>query len=238
MINVGVVEDDARSAAVLAGLLRAYGQHRDVELSISLIGGGAELVARHSLDTDVLLVDIEMPGVDGVTAAGRIREIDRAVALIFVSHALQHAVRGYGVGASGFLAKPVSYPALVREMDKALDGVRARASTVQLAASGTTTIRLAVDEIVHLEVVAPRRVVVHTLDGRHVVNGPLKDIEVALRGVGFFRCHHGVMVNLRHVVGVQGPDCRLITGVDVPISRPRRTPFLSALVAHLGTSRR
>jgi DNA-binding LytR/AlgR family response regulator len=80
---------------------------------------------------------------------------------------------------------------------------------------------------------ARRRVRVDTLDGRYAVAGPLKRLERDLAPHGFFRCHHGYVVNLRHVVAVRQATCRLVTGREVPVSRPHRAAFLAALTDRL-----
>ncbi len=229
-MTVAVVDDDPTSARTLVAHLHRYGRERGVEVAVRTYPDGADLIAGYDLSTDLLLLDVEMPQVDGLTAAARIRERDRDVAIVFLSHAAGHAIGGYAVGAQGYLVKPVQPLALDRELDRALDrGRRLAAHPVVL---GDGALRVDTAEVVHLEA-ARQRVLVHTLAGPYTVPGPLKAREAELAGQGFFRCHHAFVVNLAHVVGVQHLTCRMRDRQEVPISRPRRSAFLAALTDHL-----
>ncbi|WP_448062776.1 LytR/AlgR family response regulator transcription factor [Cellulomonas hominis] len=231
-MQVSVVEDDADSARALTELLHRYERERGTTLSITLHGDGADLLARYEPSADVLFLDIEMPVLDGLAAAARIRKRDQEVAIVFVTHAVTHAASGYGVDAQSFLVKPVAYPELARELDRVADRARWRVDPTVLLSAGSGPVRMRTSEIVFLEA-ARRRVLVHTLDGRYTVAGPLKGLEAELAGVGFFRCHHGFVVNLRHVVAVRQLSCRLVSRREVPISRSHRAAFLGALTDYL-----
>lgn len=233
MIHVVVVEDDPLDALALVAALRAYERRTGVPLHVTVHADGADAVAAHDPRTDLLLLDVEMPGTDGLTAAALIRERDPDVAIVLVTRAAAHAIRGYAVGAAGFLVKPASPEALGRELDRVVARAHAdRTAGALVAAAGAGTVRIGAADIVCLEA-SRRRVRVHTLAGPHVVAGPLKDLEAQLDGAGFFRCHHGFLVNLRHVTEVRATTCRLVTRREVPVSRPHRRAFLAALTDHL-----
>ncbi|WP_431836469.1 LytR/AlgR family response regulator transcription factor [Cellulomonas sp. Y8] len=232
MFEVAVVEDEDVAAQRLTAALRRYQAERGVPLHVRRHVDGTGLVAGYRPGTDLLLLDIEMPGLDGVAAAELVRRRDPDVAIVFVTNAAAQAVRGYAVGALGFLLKPVSYDALARELDRAVERARSRADATVDLVTEDGPLRLSTADVVCLEA-SRRRVVVDTLDGRYAVAGPLKQRERDLAPHGFFRCHHGYLVNLRHVVAVRQATCRLVTGREVPVSRPHRAAFLAALTDRL-----
>jgi DNA-binding LytR/AlgR family response regulator len=94
--------------------------------------------------------------------------------------------------------------------------------------------RLDIADVLYLES-AKHNVLIHTLDSDYTVATSLKAMEGELEGEDFFRCNSGYLVNLRHVTGVEGNDCRIRGGVRLQISRPRKKDFLAALAAYIGT---
>jgi DNA-binding LytR/AlgR family response regulator len=236
MLAITSVEDDPAAAVELQRHLRRYAAERGVELAHTSLPDGESLLAGYDGGADLLLLDVELPGLDGVAVARRVREVDRAVGIVFVTASAGHAVAGYEVDALEYVLKPVRYPAPAR----ALDGVAARAATRRqrtvVLDSGAQRLRLDADDVLVLAA-SGHHVEVRALSGRYGVRGPLKQYEAALAGDGFVRCHHGFLVNLAHVVAVDGLDAALVDGTRVPVGRNRRTDFLAALTDHLAARR-
>ncbi|WP_159795201.1 LytR/AlgR family response regulator transcription factor [Puerhibacterium puerhi] len=236
MIRIGIVEDDAASAALLTGYLRRFEEESGEELVVTRYTDGSALVAGYRPDFDILLLDIEMPGLDGFAAAEQIRQVDRDVVIVFVTNTPQYAVRGYEVDALSYVLKPVSYFALVRELKRSIARLRQRPAHYLVLTVDGGLVRVNTDDVVYLES-AKHRTMVHTVDGKHSVVGPLKGLEAQVDGMGFCRINSGYVVNLRHVVAVQQSSCLVVGGQTLPISRPRKKPFLATLTDYLGASR-
>ena len=76
-------------------------------------------------DYDIVFMDIELPGINGMEAAHRLREIDQQVILIFVTNMAQFAVKGYEVDALDYIIKPAQYGPLSIKLDRAAQRWRA-----------------------------------------------------------------------------------------------------------------
>lgn len=233
MIRIGLVEDDPASAALLVDYLRRYEHEHGERFAVTGFTDGDVVVADYRPVFDILLMDIQMPGMDGFTAAEHIRQIDPEVVLIFITNMSQYAIRGYKVDALSYVLKPVPYFAFSQEIKRSVARLRRRTADYLLLAVDGGLARVATDEIVFLES-AKHRTIVHTVDGRHSVVGPLKDFEAKLEGKAFFRSNSGYLVNLRHVRGVHGSSALLVGGHDLLISRSRKKGFLAALTDYLG----
>lgn len=232
MIRIALAEDDPASMSRLLAHLERFQDEHSQQFEVSTFSDGAAILRDYGGSWDVLLMDIEMPRLDGMTAAQRIREVDPEVIIVFITAAPQHAIRGYQVGALSYLLKPVTYTALEQELRRCLTQLRRRERRHLLV--GTTagaTHRVDTTDILYVESVR-HNVVVHTLEADLVTAATLKSIEAQLGDDGFFRCNNGLLVNLRHVTAVEGSDCRLRGGARLPVSRPRKRAFLAALSAH------
>lgn len=235
MIRIGIVEDDAAAVERLVTHLDRFQADRGERFQVAVFGDGADVIADYRPDWDVLFVDVQMPRVDGMTAARRIREVDSEVIIVFVTSSPHYAVSGYEVDALSYLLKPVAYPSLEQEMTRALARIRRqpRRELLFTAIDGAHH-RIAVDDIRYIESVR-HRVDVHTLDGVYGVTTTITAMEAELAECGFLRCQSGLLVNLRHVTGIDGNDCRIRGGGRLPLSRYRKREFLAALAEHIGS---
>lgn len=234
MIRVGIVEDDAAAIERLLSHLDRFQQTQRQRFHIGVFRDGADVLADYRPDWDVLLLDVQMPRVDGMTAARRIREVDSEVVIVFITSSPHYAVSGYQVGALSYLLKPVSYASFEQEMTRILTRLqrRPRRELLFTAADGGHH-RIAVDDVRYVASVR-HRVEVHALDETFSIATTLKAMEAQLAESDFLRCNNGLLVNLLHVTGIDGNDCRIRGGGRLPISRPRKKEFLAALAQHIG----
>ena len=236
MIRIAIVEDEQRNRAMLHEHLRRYELENGVSFEVSTFTDGREILAKYRPVYDIILLDIQMEHVDGMTTAKRIREVDQEVVLVFITNSPQYAIGGYQVAALSYLLKPVPYGALSEELDRCLAQVSKRERGFVILTSGTEQHRVNVADIVYIESIK-HRLVVHATDREYSLVGSLTAMEDELGDKGFFRSNNPYLVNLQHVTGVQQSSCILRGGHELQISRPRKKAFLAALSDYVGGSR-
>lgn len=233
MIRIGVVEDDPGNRTDLLHHLAHYAEDHGVEFSIAEFPDGKDLVDAYRPEFDILLLDVEMPQMDGLEAAHHIREVDPDVVIIFVTNMAQYAIKGYEVDALSYLVKPVPYYAFVQEMGRSLARLRRQQGASIMLNVGGTLAKVATTDIVYVESVK-HRITVHTLGGKYSFSGTLKAMEEELSDHDFFRSNSCYLVNLRHVARVEQQTCVMSGGDELQVSRPRRRAFLEALTDYVG----
>ena len=110
MFTVAIVEDEIDAARRLEVCLARYSQdHPDVRFDVTVFSEPTGFLDAYRPVWDIVFMDIEMPNMDGMSAARRLRVLDEQVILIFVTNMAQFAAKGYEVDALDYVIKPFSY---------------------------------------------------------------------------------------------------------------------------------
>ena len=123
MIRIAIVEDDDSYIRALTGYLEQYGEQHSLSFHTSIFHDGLDIVTDYKADYDIILMDIQMKHLDGMTTAEKIRKLDEDVSFIFITSTVSFAVQGYLVDALGYVVKPVSYLAFSQILGKAIKKV-------------------------------------------------------------------------------------------------------------------
>lgn len=232
MIRIAVVDDDAGSVSQIKEYLLRYQSERNEQFHILTFSDGDEIVENYKAEYDIILLDIEMRFMDGMTAAQLIREKDSEVILIFITNMAQYAIKGYTVGATDYVLKPVSYFSFSQRLDKVIGRINRNVKKFMAVNIKGGTVKLYLPDIYYIESLG-HRLIFHTLTGEYVTFGAIKDVEEKLKKLNFFRCSKGYLLNLEHVESVQD-GCALMNGARLPISRTRKKEFMEELTSYLG----
>lgn len=232
MLRIAVVEDEPATCRLLQDYILRFQRERKAEIETETFSNGLDLVGDYRPLWDVILLDIEMPIMDGMTAAHYIRKADQDVAIIFITNMAKYAIKGYEVNALDFVLKPVSYFAFAMKLDKAIAGLAKRNHSCLLLQTESGMIRLSTEEITFIEVIH-HRLQIHTETLDYTASGTLTMMEGRLQEEGFVRCNKGYLVNLRHVKRIYA-DSVLVGHARLLISRRRREEFLAAVTDYYG----
>lgn len=232
MIRVAIVEDEEKAAAHLESLLLRYSRENDCAIDVSKFSNAVSFLANYSAVFDLIFMDIEMPHLNGLDAAAKLRETDKTTLLIFATNMGHMAVRGYEVEAFDFVVKPVQYDALRLKLKRAFAKLaQMRGNDISFTSEGAR-IRLPSAEVKYIEV-RDHQLIYHTAEGDYQVYGTMSALKEQLEPMGFFLCNNCYLVNLKHVRKVQNFTVT-VGGDELQISRPRKKAFLEALNNYIG----
>lgn len=178
---------------------------------------------------DILLLDIEMSGMDGVELARRVRFGNHQVQIIFITGYTSYIADGYEVEALHYLLKPVNEAKLSEVLSRAVVHL-ARGERVLLLDTPDGSVRLPIGDI-HWAEVQRNYVTIHTAVVSYTVKQTLSDLESQL-DEGFFRTGRSFLVNLKQVRRVSRSEVLLADGSKVPLARGYYDKLNQALIAH------
>lgn len=228
-MKIAVVEDDLIAAAQLMDYLERYGAETDAPFAVTHYTDAEAFVRECKKERPAIaFLDIELPTIDGMEAARRLRELDSAAVIVFVTKMAQYALRGYDVGALDFLLKPVSYAEFKLKMRRAVNVARANETKNLLVPAGGGFHRVPSDQLIYVEVEG-HRLRYHLVSGIVEARGRLSDVQARLAGSGFLQCNSCYTVNVRYIDCIKGYDL-YINGEKLKISHPRRKEFMRQLM--------
>ena len=192
--------DDEKNIRELIGnkVLKQY-----PESEIVFFSSGEELLLSDT-HIDILFLDIQMSGRDGMETARELRQHDNDVIIIFVTAVEEYVFQAFDVRAFNYIVKPIDEIKFTEILRKAVEelGVQKKdvkepeEKYVMINNSGVHT-KVILDEIVYAEVFN-RKVVIHKMNDEIEYYGKMSDLE-ALAGESFFRPHRAYLINFKYV---------------------------------------
>ncbi len=211
-MDILIVDDEALARQRL---------HRMVEkidgFSVVAEADNAEdaLVAITQHDPDIVLLDIRMPGRDGLSLAQDIAELEDAPAVIFCTAFDQYALDAFGTNAVGYLLKPVKAEQLLQVLEKAqkLNKIQRGAAQQQVAPKNETQrthisaktrrgVELIPLDDVRYFLADHKYVTVYHRTGEHLLDETLKELEEEF-GARFVRVHRNSLVSVKHIEALE-----------------------------------
>lgn len=232
MIRIAIVEDEDSYIEQFTDYLQKYQKTAGEEIDITVFRDGDGITAEYKPEYDIILMDIQMKFVDGMTAAEEIRRVDSEVIIIFITNMTQYAIRGYKVGALDYILKPVTYFSFCERLSHAIGRIKRRGrSFVTIPVKGGI-LRLDTSDIYYVESQG-HNLIYCTSKGSYLSSGTMKSAEEQLSGLGFSRGNKGYLINLAYVEGIQD-KCAQIKGESLQLSRPRYNAFMQDLTKYWG----
>ena len=235
MIRVAIVEDDGTERERLRACLRALEESEGLQFHITDFTTGTAFIGSFEPVYDLVFMDIEMPGMDGMETARALRKMDASVLLIFVTNMAQYAIYGYDVDALDFILKPVNRYSFAIKMKRALSRIPDwNEEYISVKTEGEIR-RIPVSSIHYLDIDG-HYVVYHTAEGDLQEYGTLKEAYGKLNRPSFVFVNRSCLVNLCHVSAVSR-NTVTVGERQLDISRPQKKSFLTAMSDFMGGRR-
>ena len=164
MYRIAVVDDQPEERGRLEEYLRRFASERKLTITVDPFEGGESFLAAFDHNYDIVLLDIEMQGIDGMETARRLRERDEKVCLLFVTYLANFAVQGYSVHALDFLVKPVSFENFDMKMERAIIAAERNKKKEIFLPTAEGNRRVRIDELCYVEVMN-HTLLYHTKEG-------------------------------------------------------------------------
>ena len=228
LYKTAVCDDSAADRNYMESLVRRWAAARGHTLRLSSFSCAESFLFSYAgeKDFDILLLDIEMEGMDGVSLAKKLRKDNETVQIIFITGYSDYIAEGYEVSALHYLMKPVKEEKLFSVLDRAADKLRTNEKVLTLEAGG---------EMVRIPLCQIRYIDVHQ---NYATIHAAKDVTVK-RTLGeldselderFFRVGRSAVVNLTRVARVAKTELYLTDGTSIPLPRGAADKVARAII--------
>ena len=197
----------------------------------SFYSDGDEIEEKYKAVYDIILMDIQMRFMDGMTAAERIRKHDKEVIIIFITNMIQYALKGYEVDAMDFIVKPVEYFSFSSKLKRAIDRLPEKETKYISVPVETGVRKIPLGEVYYVESLG-HNLIFNMKSEVLSTRGTMKELEKELSGYGFFRVSKSFIVNMKYAEGIKEGNC-LIYGKLIPVSRQKKKEFMETLMEYI-----
>lgn len=219
-MNIAICDDQQIFVDRLKNLIT------DEEAEIYVFNSGDELL-NFGVDFDIVLLDIEMPGTDGLSVAKELYHRNRKTLLLFITSHREYSTRGYEFRAFRYILKSEPDDFVKRNIQDAIDEYKNYDFYITVNYKGTLA-RVLATRIVYIEAFG-HTITIHTADKDYIGQNKFKDICNLLARHGFVQCHKSYTANMRYIETIEKNSCvNMINGAKLPMGRKYNANTISS----------
>lgn len=229
-MNIAICEDRKEEALWLQKQIEYWGREKGISVSVTCYENAGQFWFHYPPKEafDVLLLDIEMPGENGILLAKKLREKQDDIPIIFVTGVGEFISEGYDVQALHYLIKPISKEKLAECLCRVQKKLKNQEPCLLLNTK-EGTVKLLQKDILKIESFA-RYCTFTTLTGEVQAAVSLKDTLNVLQKKNFSYSHRGILVNLQHVTAITHEQVILTGNVSAIVSRRQYADLNKAFI--------
>ena len=222
MIQIGFCDDDLSVLSELRVLLDRYRVERNMEIASAAFQSPLDLLAEVERGTrfDILLLDVVMPGENGIDTAREIRRYDQNVKIIFLTSSAEFAVESYTVGAYFYQLKPIWEESFFRLLDSVTAECAKSDGQSLILRCKNGIARVGLEKLEYCEVLG-RALWLHLTDGTVLESGGGMDrlCDQLADCDNFLRIHRSYLVNLDHIKSIMPKTITMDSLAELPVPR-------------------
>ena len=224
-----VCDDEKTMQNCLSVLLEEYGMKKGVDILIDKFENGYDLL-RSSRKYEIVFMDYQMDGIDGIETARKIREANDDCTIIFISAYPEAALDSFEVGTFRFLKKPIDKQKLFRALDDYIKEFDFDNFLTIKTKDGTWKIKIS--DIVYAEAKG-KHTVIRTVTDYMEVFVHLKIIENKLPAEKFIRCQRAYVAGFEHLSNHTSNEILFDNGERAQIGKTYLKKFKEALQRYI-----
>lgn len=222
-MHLAICDDEADILSVVSGAIENAFKKYDIEATTEIFKKAKDLEERMKEQSfHLIFLDIEMPGMDGITFAKKIRGTNSRIDIIFISNREDKVFDALRVNPAGFIRKRRFLEDVTNVIDQWMQNRSECERSILLVQTGEGTISVPVDTILYIEGAGRDQKIFGSENTAPIlIHSSMQKLEERLTTNGFMRIHKGYLVNYRFIKRLKDTDAVLTNGEEIPMSRLR-----------------
>lgn len=232
-LNIAVCDDENIIREQIKNLI----EKQALNHILKIYSSGRELL-EEKLHFDIIFLDIQMEGLNGIDTAKKLRERGEETILIFITGLKEYVFDAFDVSAFHYLLKPVEEEKFYRVFQRAFEELKKREQKKQgegqeqfFIKTRTRCFTINKNDILFIENRA-RKVEIHTRKEIIEIYAVMNELEQQL-GQNFYRCHRGYLVNMTYIMEYNADSIQLKTGETVYLAKGKYNEFVKVYMRYL-----
>ena len=236
-MKLAICDDEKRIRDIIAESVKEVSEKIEIEFYADAKG-----ILSASFDCDILFLDIQMPGIDGMGAAKMLRSSGKKTVIVFVTALEDQVFNAFDVGAFNYIVKPFTKAKIIEVLNKAVKQAEDQrlvetaiseqeeaGRTITVKSGGTNT-RVILSEVQYAEIY-DRRIILHMESSDDIeYYGRISNLE-NIAGKDFFRVHRAYLVNLGAVKSYDSKYVHM-SDADIPVARGKYQELIRAYMSY------
>lgn len=231
MLHIAICDDEQYMLDKISTMAADFFRGKNMEITIAQFSNGEELL-KYNRTIDILFLDIQMNGMDGMETARKLRSRKFKGFLIFITVLKEMVFQAFTVQAYDYLVKPIEEKHFEKTMERLLASMQNASEASLLVQKGYESSIISFEDIVFCEII-DRKVYLH-LASSEVVDfyERIENLETKLDD-RFFRCHRSFLINLKYLKSYKNGTAYLEGGKEIPVSRLRSKRFSDVILQYM-----
>lgn len=189
IINIAIVEDEKIQSELMKAYVANWACKKNIRVTAEAFNSAESFDFTWSMNKkyDIVLLDVQMSGQNGIELAKKIRKEDNMISIIFITAVIDYIQEGYDVSAINYLIKPVDESKLHECLDRALQKIPKEEKSILIDAEGEI-VRVRQKDIIYIEAFS-HTIDINTAEKKFSVRKSISSIEKELDEKMFVRCH-------------------------------------------------
>lgn len=237
LYRIAICDDEISQIKNISDYLTRFSIKTDTEFQIERFTSSNELLKKYYNEKspfDILFLDMEMPGRNGIETAEEIRRIpDRNVLIAFITSYPEYMQDSFDVQASQYFTKPVSYELFEQKLEKMLDYINGLETNITVLSQKSGETILYLDDIICIEANKNSNLTITTQNEEIVIKGKINNYEKELANKYFISIHRSCLANMKYIRKFNADSLEFSTGKIVPVSRRKLSEIKEAFSKYM-----